>query len=207
MDDNIVQIFFIQIFFFSVIVFDVFFYIKKFISDILSVAIALTFILPYWNAVVCVCFEHNARGTCFNRTVRFTGLHRLEKRSSRSKEKFFSDAVSAIDTSRHVLHRDGDEKHARYHSCEEGRTFRSRRKLQFKPQYDGIRRGITTFRSARLCNFSLGQISFPRWRRWRFALTLAIAKRCAPATWLIFLSFSFSSLFASFAITACCGNN
>lgn len=155
-------------------------YIKKFISDILSVAIALTFILPYWNAVVRVCFEHNARGTCFNRIVRFTELHRLEKRSSRSKEKFFSDAVSAIDTSRHVLHRDGDEKHARYHSCEEGRTFRSRRKLQFKPQYEGIRRDITTFRSARLCNFSLCQISFTRWRRWRFALTLAIAKRCAP---------------------------
>lgn len=95
------------------------------------------FILSYGNTVVR--FEYNARATCFNRTVRFMGLHRLEKkkkkRSLRSKEKFFSDAVSTIDTSRHVLPRVATEmKGARYHRCEDDKTFRSRRRLQFRLQ-------------------------------------------------------------------------
>lgn len=83
---------------------------KKFISDILSV-----WRLSYRTEN---CFGHNARTTCFNRTVRFTGLHRLEKRSPRSKEKFFSDAVFTIDTSRHVPRRGGDKKRAISSLCE-----------------------------------------------------------------------------------------
>lgn len=36
-----------------------------------------------------VCFEHNARVTCFNRTVRFTELHRFEKTVTKIKGKVF----------------------------------------------------------------------------------------------------------------------
>lgn len=120
---------------------------------------------------------------------------------------FFSDAVSAIDTSRRV----GDEKHASdiISATKAENVSRSMKKKKAAIQTTMIQRGITAFRSARLCNFSLGPISFPpmlttlTFRDWQ-----TMALRDMINNFLLFL-FSFSSLFASLAvaITACYGNN